>query len=207
MSSKCILLLSGGLDSGSLLFWAKHQKLEILPLFVNYGQISYPGEWQSVQYLLKSLGESPISPLSIPEIATLGAGTLVGKANKTPVDQYFPSRNILLLTLAAMYAYQKSASIIMIGLIADTTSILPDCSPEFVNRAEELFQVEYPNLKISAPFIGRSKLEIVQEAMSYGLEPETTFCCNTLSDHHCWYCPSCIDRIHVMEAIGKFRAN
>src|ERR1700690_2291490 len=102
MSSKCILLLSGGLDSGSLLFWAKYHKLEILPLYVNYGQISFPGEWQSVKYLLKSVGEAPISPLSVPDIATFGAGTLVGKANKNPVDQYFPSRNILLLTLAAM---------------------------------------------------------------------------------------------------------
>lgn len=203
-NQKSILLLSGGLDSGALLFWALHKGIEVLPLFVNYGQATFPGEWQSVKFLINSTRQSSIKPLNIPKIATLGAGTLVpGSEECLPSDQYFPSRNLMLITIAAMYAYQKKASSILIGLIADTANSLPDCSPIFLENAENVLRLEYPDLQVKAPFITRSKVDIVREAIAYGFIPENTFCCNRLPEHHCWSCPSCIDRSNTLRQLKR----
>jgi 7-cyano-7-deazaguanine synthase len=202
MSSKCVLLLSGGLDSGSLLFWAKNQKFDVLPLFVNYGQTSFPGEFSSVQYLLKKAGSQPVSPINIPEIYKLADNNPNETSGGLSIYQYYPSRNLLLLTLAAMFAYKNDISLILIGLISDTINILPDCSPEFINQVQKILQIEYPKIIISAPYISRSKIDIVEEAIEFGLEPGNTFCCNRLADHHCWSCPSCIDRRRVLETLN-----
>lgn len=203
-SQKSILLLSGGLDSGALLFWALSQGIDVLPLIVNYGQVTFPGEWQSVKFLINSTGLSSIKPLHIPKIASLGSGTLVTRIDENPPnDQYFPSRNLLLITIAAMYAYKKNASSIYIGLIADTAEILPDCSLYFLKKAQQVIQVEYPNLRLEAPFITRSKLDVVSEALKRGFIPENTFCCNRLPDHHCWSCPSCLDRLRTLKSLNR----
>jgi len=203
MDPSYVILLSGGLDSGSLLFWAIKQNYNLLPLYVNYGQVPFPGEYMAVQNLLKSANLPIIMPLDVNQISTIGTGTL-SNGLKDPIgNQYFPSRNLFLLTLAAMYAYTNKVSRILIGLIGDASGILPDCSKEFIDKAEVLLQVEYPHIKIETPFLNRSKISIVQEAIEYGLVPEATFCCNRLPNHHCWRCPSCIDRLRVLEALKR----
>lgn len=203
-SRKSILLLSGGLDSGALLYSSLHQGIEILPLFVNYGQVTFPGEWFSVRHLLESNKLPPIKPLDVQNISTFGAGPLTRSNERIlPVDQYFPSRNLFLITLAAMYAYQERFFSILIGLIADTANILPDCSPEFLLRTNKTLQLEYPEIQVTAPYITRSKLDIVREAMEYGFIPENTFCCNRFSDHHCGVCPSCIDRFNILAKLNR----
>lgn len=201
MKTKSVLLLSGGLDSGALLFWAKNQGIEVFPLFVNYGQVSFSGEWLSIQSLLLKAELSPILPLNVSEVFKLGFRNLEVKNNHIPIDQYFPSRNLFLLTLAAIYAYRIDVHSILIGLIGDTTNLLPDCSIEFMEKAQSVLRIEYSDITVDAPFITRSKIDIVREAMQYGFEPEVTYCCNRQSDHHCWQCPSCIDRYKVLEAV------
>lgn len=204
-SRKSILLLSGGLDSGALLYSSLHQGIEILPLFVNYGQVTFPGEWFSVRSLLESTKLPPIKPLDVQNISTFGAGTLIQSKEKIlPIDQYFPSRNLFLITLAAMYAYQIKVSSILIGLIADTANSLPDCSPDFLLHINDTLQLEYPELQVTAPYITRSKLDTVREAMNYGFIPENTFCCNRFSDHHCGKCPSCIDRFNILAKLNRY---
>jgi 7-cyano-7-deazaguanine synthase len=204
MSSKCILLLSGGLDSGALLFWAKNQQFDIVPLFINYGQIAFPGEWFSVQNLLTTAGLPAIFPLSIPEISSLGSHMPIDGNHRHSANQYYPSRNLLLLTLAAICAYQSNISLILIGLVSDTANVFPDCSSEFINHTDALLKLEYPNLQIDAPFITRSKIDIVKETIPFGFNPETTFCCNRFPDHHCWSCPSCLDRYKILNSVKNF---
>jgi 7-cyano-7-deazaguanine synthase len=197
--NQVVLLLSGGLDSSSLLFWALNKGWDVLPLFVDYGQITQPSEWQSVCALLDLAGLPPTTPIAVSEIACLGTGTLA--ESTADVTDYFPSRNLLLLTLAAMYSFVNDVSHIMIGLIADAAAALPDCSSQFVDRVRDVLNIEYPHLNVQAPFIERSKMEIVSEAMAYGLQPELTFSCNRLPDHHCWECSSCLDRLRVLEGL------
>jgi 7-cyano-7-deazaguanine synthase len=198
--NRTILLISGGLDSSSLLFWALHRGYEVLPLFVDYGQATQPAEWQAVCALLELAGLSACRPVSLPNVASLGTGSLSRSTSHMP--KYFPSRNLLLVTLAAIHAYANNVSHIMIGLIADTASSLPDCSIQFIENLQSLLSIEHPQLTIEAPFIERYKAEIVQEAIVNGLKPEITFSCNRLANHHCWTCPSCLDRLRVLRDLG-----
>lgn len=200
---QAVLLLSGGLDSGSLLYWAIVQDFVVLPLYVDYGQVTQPGEWQAVCRLLESLNLQPIEPLSVQDVAALGSGTLIGSsAALQNASEYFPSRNLLLIALAAMSGHKQRAEHILIGLVADAAASFPDCSSEFLQCANVLLQLEHPQVTLQAPFISRSKVEIVQEAMGYGFRPELTFSCNRLPDHHCWQCSSCLDRFRVFRQLG-----
>lgn len=167
------------------------------PLFVDYGQPCQPGEYRAARTLIEVIGLEPIEIVSVPQVAHIGVNTL---RNGT---EYFPSRNLFLLTLAAMYAYRLDISDLMIGLIRDSADMLPDCSPEFLKRVGQLLNLEYPRLTIHAPFITRTKNDIVQEAVQYGLNPQVTFCCNDLADHHCWRCSSCQDRLHTLRSLQQ----
>jgi len=198
--NKAVILLSGGLDSGSLLFWVLHRGWDVLPLFVDYGQVTQPAEWQAVCALLDLADLAPIEPVSIPEVARLGTSMLTGST--ADLAEYFPSRNLLLVTLAAMYSFVQDVSHILIGLVADASAALPDCSKQFLHTLQSVLNIEYPRLSLEAPFIERSKIEVVREAIAYGLEPELTFSCNRFSDHHCWACSSCLDRLRVLRGLG-----
>jgi 7-cyano-7-deazaguanine synthase len=201
--NQIVLLISGGLDSGALLFWAIHNGLEVFPLFIDYGQISKPGELRAVTSLLALTHTYPLKVVSIPDIASIGYQPVWGEnAREENTRDYFPTRNLLLLTIASIYAFQKGVLQILIGLIADTANVLPDCSTHFLDAANQIFRVEYPNLRIEAPFIRRSKIDIVKEASRFGYRPELTFCCNRQQNHHCWRCPSCQDRYSILSNLN-----
>ena len=197
---KTVLLLSGGLDSGSLLFWAKAKKFQIFPLFVNYGQPSYHGEWLAVKNLLKSLDLPPIRPVNVSSIGQLGYDAL--KKERLHIEtQYYPSRNTLLLTLASILAYKNGANNILIGLVKDTAQVFADCSEQYVQKINFLLKLEHPKMEVRAPFITISKLDAVKESLDFGFNPSVTFCCNRFSDHHCWSCPSCADRLKILSEL------
>lgn len=201
MSKKTVLLLSGGLDSSALLFWAMKNNFEVLPLIVNYGQKTFQGEWRATQSILESAHMPSILPLSVEGIYETGLRSKTEDRSLNS-NQYFPSRNTLLICLAAMYAYSLEINLIMIGLIKDVSHILPDCSEEFIKKCNSLLRIEYPKLTISAPFINRYKTSIVKESIDNGLNPRLTFCCNRLSENHCWACPSCLDRQRVFSELN-----
>ncbi|PKO09787.1 MAG: hypothetical protein CVU40_07830 [Chloroflexi bacterium HGW-Chloroflexi-2] len=202
MSDRCVILLSGGLDSTSLLYWAKKRNFQIYPLYINYGQIPFPGEWSSTKYFLKKFDFPEIEPFDVSKLATIGSGSLVDSDEKLLSDQYFPSRNLFLLILAAIYAKKVNASNILIGLIKDSAESLPDCSIKYIKRAQALLKIEYPAIQILTPFIAETKNKVVKDALLLGFEPEKTFCCNRYSDHHCWECPSCLDRLRIFTELG-----
>ncbi|MEN6511384.1 MAG: 7-cyano-7-deazaguanine synthase [Chloroherpetonaceae bacterium] len=202
MNSSYVLLLSGGLDSSSLLFWALKQKYNLFPLFVNYGQPSFPGEYLAIQNLLGSVYVPEVKLLDVEKVFPLAGKITKSEILMSKRSQYFPSRNLLLLSLAAIYAYQTESTHILIGLIGDVSSTLPDCSRDFIDKAESLLRIEYPKICIDTPFIYRSKISIVREAIQNGLKPEITFCCNLLPNHHCWKCPSCVDRFNIFKELG-----
>jgi 7-cyano-7-deazaguanine synthase len=202
IQKRAILLLSGGLDSGSLLFWLINRGWSILPLHIDYGQPTEPGEWRAVKSLLDVVGLEPIVRVSIPEVESLLYEVPDSSHIGNSKEEYIPSRNLLLLTLASMYARTNGVSRIMIGLIKGTSALFPDTSSEFLVSVQKTLRVEFPGMILEAPYLNRTKFDVVSDAIAYGLLPELTFSCNLLPDRHCWQCSSCFDRHRIFEDLG-----
>lgn len=198
VDNKCILLLSGGLDSSALYYWAIEQQYQVLPILVNYGQPSYDGEKKAFSYLVNKMGCNNSHIVNIADIVNLLS------LDKAKFENYFPSRNILLLIIASIVAYNNSINKILIGLIKDSSENLPDCSEFFINYVEKVLNIEHTKLRIMTPFISRSKKEIITEAINLGLNPKQTFCCNIYSNRHCWHCSSCIERYNLFKDLNLF---
>lgn len=105
----------------------------------------------AVQALLSAAGLPQIEPVLVRDANRLATGGTSG-------GDYFPSRNLLLVTLGAMWAHANGALSIMLGLIRDAASTLPDCSRPYVEALQSVLRLEYPPLSVRAPFLERTKL-------------------------------------------------
>lgn len=190
-----LTLLSGGLDSSSLLYWIKAQGWTPVPLFINYGQTGASPEMTSAQAVASRVGK--LSPICL---STENIFSAIQKS-EDGYREYFPSRNLYLLTIASMVAYKLEISRVMIGLIGGTAERFPDTSPEFLRAANRVLALEHPDISFEAPFISMRKEKIVDEAIGMGLPVQLTYSCNMGRLFHCWTCASCLDRWDVLSQV------
>ena len=184
-----MVLLSGGLDSATVLAMARAQGLECYALSVDYGQrhaaeLACRGRaWRARSarasiascrwtWRASAARRSPITPSTVP--TTPGAGI--------PVT-YVPARNTIMLSLALAWAEVLEARDIHIGVNAVDYSGYPDCRPEFIAAFEQLATlatragVEGGKLSIQAPLIRMSKAQIVREGARLGVDYSLTVSC------------------------------
>jgi len=201
-NSRAILLLSGGLDSSSLLFWMKNNGYDPVPLFVDYGQPTAAAEWNAAVRIAHAAGMPPPLHLALPGFASWAQALDSTGPETQHSKEYFPSRNLLLITLASICAYHLGISAIMIGIISGTSGLFPDTSPNFLKASNRVLLLEHSRLSVEAPFADREKLDVVSEAMRFGLPLQLTFSCNKSSPYHCWGCSSCMDRYTILSRLG-----
>jgi 7-cyano-7-deazaguanine synthase len=199
---RALLLLSGGLDSSSLLFWMKAEGILPVSLFVDYGQPTSSAEWAAARAVSSTAGVP--EPLFLrtdrvfPEVTSLVPDHRTTEAK----PEYFPSRNLFLIALASMYAHQLQVTRIMIGIIAGTSQMFPDTSQEFIHAANKVIVIEHPHITLEAPFATRRKRDILGEALRSGLPFQLTYSCNFNASSHCWGCASCRDRWDAISSLG-----
>ena len=201
---KAVVLLSGGLDSTTVLAIAIAAGYDCHALSVAYGQRNLvelnaarriaetikPAEHKTITLSLDAFGGSALldSRIKVPEQATEGI----------PVT-YVPARNTILLSLALSWAEVLGASDIFIGVNAVDYSGYPDCRPEFISAFQQLANlatkagVEGTNFHIHTPLIGLTKAEIVKRGADLGVDYSKTVSCYQ-ADHEgraCGLCDAC----------------
>ncbi|MDD2492155.1 MAG: 7-cyano-7-deazaguanine synthase, partial [Bacteroidales bacterium] len=105
--------------------------------------------------------------------------------------EFFPNRNLMLLTLATSYAYKINASNIAIGAVGVSYR---DTSLSFLSSFMKCIEISLMPVNIIAPFADRQRDEVIQQAVRLNVPIEKTFSCNALSDRHCQLCSSCHER-------------
>lgn len=212
---KAVVLVSGGLDSATVLAMAKSQGFHCFTLSFDYGQrhraelvaaekiaAAYPDVVHKVVTLnLDSIGGSALTDkdIAVPESPTEGI----------PVT-YVPARNTIFLSIALGWAEVLEASRIFIGVNAVDYSGYPDCRPEFIEAFTQLANVatkvgvEGGVMQICAPLSALSKADIIREGVALGVDYSATVSCYQAdaSGRACGRCDSCRLRREGFEAAG-----
>ena len=216
-----MVLFSGGVDSSTCLAIAveKYGADEVLCLSVSYGQkhskeldaakavADYYGVKLKTLDLSSIFEESDCSLLkgSDKEIPLESYSEQLKKTDGAPVSTYVPFRNGLFLSCAASVALSFRYAEIFYGAHSDDAAgnAYPDCSQDFndsINRA--IYLGSGNRLRVTAPFIGMNKSQVVKRGLSLKVPYELTWSCYSGHDKPCGVCGTCRDRIAAFESNG-----
>jgi 7-cyano-7-deazaguanine synthase len=202
-----IVLVSGGLDSATVLAMARKQGYQCIALSFDYGQ-RHRSELQAAARVAKAGGVIAHRVLQLP-IGELGGSALTDEsidvpdagdtnAAEIPVT-YVPARNTIFLSMALGLAETTGARDIFIGANAVDYSGYPDCRPEFIAAFERLANlatregVAGDGFRIQAPLISMTKAEIIRTGAALGVDYGQTVSCYNPDDqgNACGRCDSC----------------
>jgi 7-cyano-7-deazaguanine synthase len=204
MASRAVVLLSGGLDSATVLALAREAGLDTYALSVSYGQ-RHQAEISAAARVARSLGAREHRIMHV-GLGRIGGSALTDNSIDVPMTPgegipvtYVPARNTIMLSLALAWAEVLKATQIHIGVNAVDYSGYPDCRPEFVAAFQQLATlatkagVEGGNLLVRAPLIHLSKAQIVSEGARLGVDYSLTVSCYQADDQGraCGRCDSC----------------
>ena len=207
MNQKAVVIVSGGIDSSTLLFKTVNENYETYALTFIYGQKHWK-EIESAKLICEHLRVShKILDLSVlKEIFTGSALTDSGVAiPEVPADvshydtlkaTIVPNRNSIFLSVAIGYAVSTGANRIFFGAHHSDRGIYPDCRPEFVEafEAAERLATDSPDLIVDAPFAHMDKSDIVRLGSKLGVPYQKTWSCYRGDELHCGVCSSCRER-------------
>jgi len=213
-TSKAVVLLSGGLDSTTVLAEALAAGHECHTLAVDYGQ-RHRAELQAARRVSESLGAHSHRVVGV-DLRAIGGSALTDDIDVPetapegiPVT-YVPARNTLMLSLALGHAEVIGARNLFVGVNAVDYSGYPDCRPQFIVAFEALCQVatkagvEGERFKVHAPLISLSKADIIRRGTALGVDYALTVSCYQADDsgRACGRCDSCRLRRDGFAAAG-----
>lgn len=206
MKKTAVVLLSGGLDSTTSLYWAKKKGYRVVALSIRYGQ-RHDRELKSARAVARAAGV-PLHEVAV-TLPWLSGSSLTNAKLRLPdmplskigrggvPSTYVPGRNTIFLSLAVSLADAAGAEAIVIGANALDYSGYPDCRPPFINAFGRVAVEgtkrgsEGKPLKILAPLLRLDKKGVVKLAVRVGAPLRLTWSCYTGGAHQCGKCDSC----------------
>lgn len=205
MSNKrSVILLSGGMDSATVLAIAREAGEECFALSFDYGQL-HAAELAAAAAVAQQLGAAEHRVIRI-DMGQLGGSALTDKAIDVPEAggggipvTYVPARNTVFLSLGLAWAEVLNAGRIYAGVNAVDYSGYPDCRPEYIDAFQSMANlatkraVEGQALEICTPLIDLSKAQIVELGAQLGVDFSLTVSCYRAADDGaaCRHCDAC----------------
>lgn len=215
---KAVVLVSGGLDSATVLAMAKAQGFECYAISFDYGQ-RHRVELEAARRVALDGGAKAHQTVSV-GLDTLGGSALTDAidvphgrdtahmADDIPVT-YVPARNTVFLSLALAYAEVLGAYDIFVGANAVDYSGYPDCRPDYLNAFAKMADlatkagVEGGHFQIHAPLIQMTKADIIRTGVKLGVDYAITHSCyDPVNGKACGTCDSCILRKKGFDEAG-----
>lgn len=203
MSKKAVVLLSGGLDSTTILYHAKNKGFTPYCLIFEYGQRHKKEIEQAKKIARKVKCRYRLMNIALP----WQGSSLLDKKIRLPQQKiidtgkipstYVPGRNIIFLSFSASYAEAIGAKALFIGANAIDYSGYPDCRPEFFKAYQSMLVkglktgVEGRAIKIHTPLIHKTKAQIIRMGMKLGVPYDLTWSCYQGRKKPCGQCDSC----------------
>ncbi|PZU55897.1 MAG: 7-cyano-7-deazaguanine synthase QueC [Thauera sp.] len=211
-----VVLLSGGLDSATVLAMARAQGLDCHCLSLDYGQ-RHRAELVAAERVATALGAAGHRTIAL-DLRAFGGSALTDSAIDVPTGgvvpgipvTYVPARNTIMLSLALAWAEVLGAQDIFCGVNAVDYSGYPDCRPEYIKAFEAMANlatkaaVEGARLTVHAPLIDLTKAGIIRAGAQLGVDYALTVSCYQADDEGraCGVCDSCRLRREGFAAAG-----
>ncbi|MDR3093742.1 MAG: 7-cyano-7-deazaguanine synthase QueC [Bacteroidales bacterium] len=205
-----IVLLSGGQDSTTCLFWALRKFEHVEAVCFNYGQ-KHSAEIEAARTIAQGanvpfrlLDAGLIAELSVNALTSPAVAMDKEQAGNTPPNTFVPGRNLLFLTLAAIVAREKRIFHLVTGVSQADYSGYPDCRDTFIRSLNVTLNLAMDEqFVIHTPLMQRNKKEVWQLADELGVfdlvQKETITCYNGIRGNGCGECPACKLRRKGME--------
>jgi len=202
--SRAVVLVSGGLDSATVLAMVAARGIEAYALSFDYGQ-RHRAELAAATRLAQGLGAKEHRTMGI-DFAGIGGSALTDVSIDVPEQAgsgipvtYVPARNTVFLSLALGWAEVLGAEAIFIGVNAVDYSGYPDCRPEYIKAFQNMAAlatragVEGQPVRIETPLIDMSKAQIIRSGVDLGVDFSLTVSCYQADDagRACGRCDSC----------------
>lgn len=201
---KAVVLISGGLDSTTVLAIARQEGYSCYALSFDYGQ-KHRAELDAAKKVAEVHGANMHKQIAL-DLSTMGGSALTDEAIAVPEDSpagipvtYVPARNTVFLSIALGWAEVLEAEAIFIGVNAVDYSGYPDCRPEYIQAFQDMANlatkvgVEGGTLEIRTPLIDLTKAEIIHKGLSLGVDYRLTVSCYQADalGRACGRCDSC----------------
>ncbi len=194
---KAVVLLSGGLDSITVLEIARKQGYELYALSFNYGQ-RHLFELTCVKKLLERYRVKDHKTITL-DLRSFGGSSLLDKSAKMTPNAYVPARNTIFISFALGFAETIGSRDLFLGVNSLDYNNYPDCRPEYIEAFERLANlatldgVTNNGMKFHTPLIKMSKAEIIKEGLRLGIDYSLTSSCYDPDSHGlaCGKCEAC----------------
>jgi len=211
---KILCVISGGMDSATLLYKAIERESVVEAISFDYGQ-RHKKELEYARALCKTL-QVRHDVIDISAITPHIGGSSLTDDIAVPDGHYtsatmsitvVPNRNAIMLAIAYGIAVAREATIVGAAMHAGDHAIYPDCRPDFVRAFDAMQRIAVeghgnPNLHLWTPFINATKTDIAKEGESLGVDYSLTWSCYKGLDDHCGLCGTCYERREAFEEAG-----
>ena len=210
-----IVLLSGGLDSATVLAMARRDGWKCHALSIDYGQ-RHRAELSAAQRVAQALGAVEHRVVAL-DLRVFGGSALTDASIPVPTSPspgipvtYVPARNTIFLSLALAYAEVTGSDAIFTGANAVDYSGYPDCRPEYLRAFEAMANlatrraIEGAPIRVEAPIVRMTKADIVRRGHGLGVDFSLTVSCYSADEEGraCGRCESCRLRREGFAAAG-----
>ena len=218
MTQKAVILLSGGLDSSTVLYQAQADGYDCYTLSFDYQQ-RHRRELDAARQIAEAAGVKEQQVVRF-DLGLWGGSALTDHTLDVPRDRapqdmadnipitYVPARNSIFLSFALAYAEALSAECVYLGVNALDYSGYPDCRPDYIQAMQQVFQLgtkqgrEGNPITIKTPLIYLKKTEIIQLGNQLHVPWEKTWSCYQGEAEACGVCDSCQLRLKAFQDLG-----
>ncbi len=207
---KAVLILSGGMDSTTLLYDLIDQGYEVHAVTFDYRQ-KHRREITCAQKICRKL-HIPHKIIDIGILNEIAPSSLTREDREVPEGDYtgdtmkqtvVPNRNMVLLSIAASYAIGIPAHSLFYGAHAGDHTIYPDCRPAFVSAMATAFHLcDWNDVILEVPYLYMSKSDIVKRGVALGVDYSMTWTCYKGGEKACGKCGSCDERLAAFREAG-----
>lgn len=207
MKKNCVLVLSGGMDSVTMLY--EYKTRIALAVSFDYGSNHNAREIECAHLNCERLGiEHIVIPLEF--MSRYFKSSLLSGANAIPEGHYrqdnmkstvVPFRNGIMLAIAAGLAESRSLDHVMLANHGGDHDIYPDCRPEFVAAmSQAMTSGTYQGVTLLAPYTYLTKADIAIHGKRLGVDYSLTYSCYKGGEKHCGVCGTCVERKEALAA-------
>ena len=207
---KAVVILSGGMDSTTLLYDVIMQEYNVFALSFNYNQ-KHKKELECAKQTCKHLGV-PHKVMDLSVLNELAPSSLTRDDWDIPEGHYadenmketvVPNRNMVMLSLATSYAIGIKAKKLFYGAHSGDHDIYPDCRREFVEQLSQVIKIcDWSEIELQAPYLAIDKGDIVIKGKELYVDYSMTWTCYKGKGKACGKCGSCVERLEAFEKAG-----